>query len=73
MPKRWRIVPSETARLGAASGRESGGGQSGKFEVEVYLDRGKFTTLPWKWDSKQEARDAIEGDEGWKKAEVKEK
>jgi hypothetical protein len=75
MPKRWRIVPTDgAARLSAASGGEGGGG-SGKFKVKVFPDRGRGVTLPWEWDSRQEAREAIEGTEekkGWRQADIEE-
>ena len=68
MPKRWRIVPSDgTARLSAASGGEGGGGGTRKFKVKMCEEVDDCATLPWEWDSKQEARQAIEG---WKKADI---
>ena len=71
MPKRWRIVsPSGTTGLGIASGGGTARGQSRKFKIEICLDRGKCMTLPWEWDSRQEARQAIEGSDGWKRADV---
>jgi len=73
MPKRWRIVSSSgTARLSAAGGGEGGGGGSKRFKVKVFPDRGDGVTLPWEWESKEEARAAIEGDKGWMKAPIEE-
>jgi hypothetical protein len=73
MPKRWKVVSvGGTSRLGAAGGEKGGGGQSGKAKIEIYLEDGDSTTLPWEWDSKHEARQAIEGALGWKKAKVEE-
>jgi len=74
MPKRWKIVSaSGTAGVGAAGGGEGGGGQSRKVKIELYLEKdGPCVTLPWEWESKREAREAIEAsdEKGWKTAKV---